>query len=50
MGADSCPHDDELVAVNLVQKLIDILTQLIPFIGYPRTLNGFRMVDEVAPA
>lgn len=30
--------------------LIDVLTQLIPFIGYPRTLNGLRMVDEVIPA
>lgn len=28
-------------------KLIDILTQLLPFIGYPRTLNGFRAIDEV---
>jgi 4-carboxymuconolactone decarboxylase len=31
------------------QRLIDVLTQLLPFIGYPRTLNGLRMVDEVAP-
>ena len=31
-------------------KLIDVLTQLLPFIGYPRTLNGLRAVDEVAPA
>ncbi|MGD0635863.1 MAG: carboxymuconolactone decarboxylase family protein [Beijerinckiaceae bacterium] len=29
-------------------KLIDVLTQLLPFIGYPRTLNGLRAVDEVA--
>lgn len=28
-------------------KLIDVLTQLLPFIGYPRTLNGLRVVDEV---
>lgn len=26
--------------------LIDVLTQLLPFIGYPRTLNGLRSVDE----
>jgi len=26
--------------------LIDVLTQLLPFIGYPRTLNGLRAVDE----
>ena len=23
-------------------RLIDVLTQLLPFIGYPRTLNGLR--------
>jgi 4-carboxymuconolactone decarboxylase len=27
--------------------LIDVLTQLLPFIGYPRTLNGLRCVDEI---
>ena len=31
-------------------RLIDVLTQLLPFIGYPRTLNGLRAVDEIAPA
>ncbi len=30
-------------------RLIDVLTQLLPFIGYPRTLNGLRVVDEAAP-
>lgn len=29
-------------------RLIDVLTQLLPFIGYPRTLNGLRAVDEIA--
>jgi 4-carboxymuconolactone decarboxylase len=29
--------------------LIDVLTQLLPFIGYPRMLNALRAVDEVAP-
>jgi alkylhydroperoxidase/carboxymuconolactone decarboxylase family protein YurZ len=29
-------------------RLIDVLTQLLPFIGYPRTLNALRVVDEVA--
>ena len=33
---------------NQRKKLIDVLTQLLPFIGYPRTLNGLRAVDEVA--
>jgi 4-carboxymuconolactone decarboxylase len=31
-------------------RLVDVLTQLIPSIGYPRTLNGLRAVDDVAPA
>ena len=30
--------------------LLDTLTQLIPFIGYPRTLNALRVLDEAAPA
>jgi 4-carboxymuconolactone decarboxylase len=29
-------------------RLIDVLTQLLPFIGYPRTLNALRVVDEAA--
>ena len=32
------------------ERLIDVLSQLLPFIGYPRTLNGLRVVDEVTPA
>jgi 4-carboxymuconolactone decarboxylase len=28
-------------------RLIDVLTQLLPYIGYPRTLNALRVVDEV---
>ncbi|MCW3058312.1 MAG: Carboxymuconolactone decarboxylase, partial [Capsulimonas sp.] len=30
-------------------RLIEVLTQLLPFIGYPRTLNGLRAIDEAAP-
>jgi 4-carboxymuconolactone decarboxylase len=30
-------------------RLIDVATQLLPFIGYPRTLNALRAIDEVAP-
>jgi 4-carboxymuconolactone decarboxylase len=30
-------------------RLIDVVTQLLPFIGYPRTLNALRAIDEVAP-
>ncbi|MGB2628042.1 MAG: carboxymuconolactone decarboxylase family protein [Candidatus Acidiferrum sp.] len=32
---------------NSRARLVDVLTQLLPFIGYPRTLNGLRAVDEV---
>ena len=28
-------------------RLIDVLTQLLPFIGHPRALNGTRAIDEV---
>jgi 4-carboxymuconolactone decarboxylase len=31
-------------------RLITVLTHLLPFIGYPRTLNGLRAVDEVTAA
>jgi 4-carboxymuconolactone decarboxylase len=29
--------------------LLAVLTHLLPFIGYPRTLNALRVLDEVAP-
>jgi 4-carboxymuconolactone decarboxylase len=29
---------------------IGVLTQLLPFIGYPRTLNGLPVVGEVTTA
>jgi hypothetical protein len=31
-------------------RLLSVLTVLIPFIGYPRTLNALRALDEIAPA
>jgi 4-carboxymuconolactone decarboxylase len=31
------------------ERLIDVATQLLPFIGYPRTLSALRAIDEVAP-
>lgn len=31
-------------------RLLSVLTVLIPFIGYPRTLNALRALDEVVPA
>ena len=30
--------------------LLEVLTQLIPFIGYPRTLNALRVLDDVTLA
>lgn len=43
------------VAANLAlgndrRVLIGTLTQLLPFIGYPRTLNALRVLDQGAPA
>jgi 4-carboxymuconolactone decarboxylase len=32
---------------NTRETLLDVLTQLLPFIGYPRTLNGLRVLDEI---
>jgi 4-carboxymuconolactone decarboxylase len=32
------------------QTLLSVVTQLLPFIGYPRTLNAIRLIDEVVPA
>ena len=31
-------------------RLLDVLTQLLPYLGYPRMLNALRCLDEVAPA
>ncbi|MEL4505501.1 carboxymuconolactone decarboxylase family protein [Luteococcus sp. H138] len=30
--------------------LLAVLSQLVPYIGYPRTLNGLAAINEVAPA
>ncbi|KAJ4347395.1 hypothetical protein N0V95_005492 [Ascochyta clinopodiicola] len=32
------------------QKLIDVATQLLPYIGYPRTLNAITAINEIAPS
>jgi 4-carboxymuconolactone decarboxylase len=32
---------------NSRSRLIEVVTQLLPFIGYPRTLNALRAIDEV---
>jgi 4-carboxymuconolactone decarboxylase len=39
-----------LAAGNDRKLLIGVITQLLPFIGYPRALNAFRVIDEGAPA
>jgi alkylhydroperoxidase/carboxymuconolactone decarboxylase family protein YurZ len=28
-------------------RLIDVATQILPLVGYPRTLNALRAIDEV---
>ena len=30
--------------------MLTVITQLLPFIGYPRTLNAIRALDEVTLA
>jgi 4-carboxymuconolactone decarboxylase len=31
-------------------SMLAVITQLLPFVGYPRTLNALRALDEIAPA
>ena len=43
------------VAANLKvgndrQTLISVITAILPFIGYPRTLNALAAINEIAPA
>ena len=35
---------------NTRADLIGVLTQILPYIGYPRTLNGLAAVNAAAPA
>lgn len=30
-------------------RLLSVVTQLIPYVGYPRALNAIRCLNEVAP-
>ena len=32
------------------RRLIDVATQLLPYIGYPRMLNALAAINEIAPA
>jgi 4-carboxymuconolactone decarboxylase len=34
---------------NDKQTLLSVITQLLPYVGYPRTLNAIRCLNEVAP-
>jgi len=34
---------------NDKQVLLNVVTQLLPYIGYPRTLNAIRCINEVVP-
>lgn len=44
-------HAGANIAVgNSRRTLIDVVTVLLPWIGYPRTLNGLAAIDAVAPA
>lgn len=38
-----------ITAGNSKQNLIDALAILLPYIGFPRTLNGLAMVNEAVP-
>ena len=34
---------------NDKETLLSVITQLLPYVGYPRTLNGLRVLNEIAP-
>lgn len=34
---------------NDKEKLLSVITQLLPYVGYPRTLNAIRCLNEVIP-
>lgn len=45
-----CGHIKGNVQVgNNKQMLLDVVTQLLPYIGYPRTLNAIRCLNECIP-
>jgi 4-carboxymuconolactone decarboxylase len=52
-GADSQVKSHVTANLNVGNRrrdLIDVLTVLVAYIGYPRTLNGLAQVNAVAPA
>ena len=34
---------------NDKERLLSVVTQLIPYVGYPRSLNAIRCLNEVLP-
>jgi 4-carboxymuconolactone decarboxylase len=34
---------------NDKEKLLSVITQLLPYVGYPRTLNAIRCLNEILP-
>ena len=34
---------------NDKQSMLSVVTQLLPYIGYPRSLNALRCINEVLP-
>ena len=34
---------------NNKQVMLSVITQLIPYIGYPKTLNAIRCINEIIP-
>lgn len=32
---------------NDKEKMLDVITQLLPYVGYPRTLNAIKCLNEV---
>ena len=48
--ADALHLAGNLQVGNTRADLLDVLTVLVPWIGYPRTLNGLAAVNEGAPA
>jgi 4-carboxymuconolactone decarboxylase len=34
---------------NDKETLLSVMTQLLPYVGYPRTLNALRCLNEVIP-
>jgi len=52
-GADSQVKAHVVANINVGNnraQLLDVLTALLPQIGYPRTLDGLAQVDTAAPA